>query len=230
MGAITQGQDIADPIILSSEQAIIFSILLFVVSFLLGSIPWGLIISKIFFKKDVRKEGSGNIGATNVMRTTGKRGGACVFVLDFGKGLLSGYLGYVLAGYLSQSGFAGASCVMALAFLGCVLGHIFSPFLKFKGGKGISAAIGALFIVFGPLGAIFELLVFLIVVIASGYVSLGSLFACVVAPFLALYLFWGNWLAVVFITIGALTIIWAHRGNIKRLRDGAENRFSLNRK
>ena len=138
----------------------------FAVSFLLGSIPWGVIVSKLAYHKDIRDEGSGNIGTTNAFRAMGKAGGALVFVLDFGKGLLSGWLAFwfwaPLAGWAEiDYSLAGATLpatveglpvdagalALALAFAGCTLGHIFSPWLKFKGGKGIAVAADSLVIV-----------------------------------------------------------------------------------
>ena len=148
-------------------------VLLAVVCFLLGSIPWGLIISKSVFHTDIREHGSGNIGTTNAMRTMGKKGGAAVFVLDFGKGLLSGLIAlFVLANFIPGAGVAAdspvsASTVVALAFLCCTLGHIFSPWLKFKGGKGIAVAVGCLFVTFGVMGALLEIAVFAVVVAIS---------------------------------------------------------------
>ena len=126
--------------------------LTFVITFLLGSIPWGVIVSKLAYKKDLRDEGSGNIGTTNAMRTLGKAGGAAVFVLDFGKGLLAGWLAvWVIAPMVAalpaeltvSGGLYGAfatpalnavTLVAALAFAGCTLGHVFSPWLGWHGG------------------------------------------------------------------------------------------------
>lgn len=211
--------------VVSTEQAVVMLLVLFIASFLIGSIPWGVIISKFVFKTDVRKAGSGNIGATNVTRTVGKKGGAAVFLLDFGKGLLSGFLGAVLAGILLRSGFANGCCALAVAFLGCVWGHVYSPWLHFKGGKGIAVGVGALFFAFGIFGALAELLLFIILVVATRYISVGSIAAAVLCPFLSIYIYWGNWLGVAFMTLGAITIIWAHRANIVRLMNGTENRI-----
>ena len=117
---------------------------LFVAAFLLGSIPFGLIISKVFYHTDLREHGSGNIGTTNAIRTMGKVGGYAVFVLDFGKGLLSGVLAWAFSSwFLPGGGFEPGALVtydtmLAVAFLGCVWGHIFCPWLGFKGGKGIA--------------------------------------------------------------------------------------------
>lgn len=152
----------------------IASILILLITFFLGSIPFGVIISRLFFKKDIRNEGSGNIGTTNAMRSLGKIGGGAVFILDFGKGLFSGFLGTVFAGMTAPlSGYEAGQLVLALSFFGCVVGHIYSPWLKFHGGKGIAVAIGALFFVFGPLFAVFELVIFAVLVVATRYVSVG---------------------------------------------------------
>ena len=198
-------------------------VLVFAITFLLGSVPWGLVISKVFYGKDLREEGSGNIGTTNAIRSMGKVGGYAVFVLDFGKGLLSGFIGVWLAGAFGLDE-AGVRLATAVAFFGCVYGHIFSPWLGFKGGKGIAVAIGCLFVTFGPLGAAIELAIFIVLVVVFKYVSLGSVASALACPFLALWLLWGNWLAVLFCTVTGLTVVWAHRGNIKRLLDGTERR------
>lgn len=202
------------------------SILIFVISFLLGSIPFGVIISRLFFKKDIRKEGSGNIGTTNAMRSLGKVGGAAVFVLDFGKGLLSGFIGSVLAGLVDPaSGLQAAQMVLSLSFLGCVLGHIYSPWLKFHGGKGIAVAVGALFFVFGVPFTLIELGIFIVLVVITRYVSVGSIAAAAACPFFAVYLFAGNVVAIVIMAVAALFVIYAHRENISRLLKHQENRI-----
>ena len=199
----------------------------FLGSALLGSIPWGVIISKAFYHTDLRDHGSGNIGTTNALRTMGKAGGAAVFALDFGKGLASG--GLALAGLAlfdpGVSSPASHDLLVALAFLGCIWGHIFSPWLGFKGGKGIAVAVGCLFVTFGAGGALFELALFAVVVAATRYVSLGSLAAAVACPFYALYRFPDSPPAVFLCMLAAATVIWAHRGNIARLRAGTENRI-----
>ncbi|MBX9033294.1 glycerol-3-phosphate 1-O-acyltransferase PlsY [Gordonibacter massiliensis (ex Traore et al. 2017)] len=212
---------------------------LFAAAFLLGSVPWGLIISKVFYHTDIREHGSGNIGTTNAIRTMGKVGGYAVFVLDFGKGLLSGFLAWVFAwNFLPGGGFAPGALVnydtmLAAAFLGCVWGHIFSPWLKFKGGKGIAVAVGCLFVTFGWVGACLELLIFIVLVVATKRVSIGSIAAAVACPFFAAYYFLIVTfapLAWLFCTIAGLTVVWAHRENIKRLRAGTENRIGDKKK
>lgn len=232
------------------DTVVTYLILSFIVSFLLGSIPWGVIVSKLAFHKDIRKEGSGNIGTTNAMRTLGKAGGAAVFVLDFGKGLLSGWLaayvfapavagvpmdiaaadGELLLGISSNPTLNPVALCMALAFAGCALGHIFSPWLKFHGGKGIAVAAACLLFVYGPVGFLIEVAVFAAGVLATRYVSVGSIAAAVVCPLLGLYFYWGNWVAWVIILATALVVIWAHRANIGRLRAGTENRIGSKKK
>ena len=207
----------------------LFNILILVIAFLLGSVPWGLVISKVFYGKDLREEGSGNIGTTNAIRSMGKVGGYAVFVLDFGKGLLSGFIGLSIA----QAAGMDASQVgiaTSLAFFGCVYGHIFTPWLNFKGGKGIAVAIGCLFVTFGVVPSIIELLIFIVLVVATRYVSVGSMAAALACPFLALWVFWGNWLAVLLCAITGLTVFWAHRGNLARLREGTERRVGDKKK
>lgn len=212
-------------------QTVLAAAAVFVASFLLGSIPWGVIISKAFYHTDIREHGSGNIGTTNALRTMGKAGGAAVFLLDFGKGLASGGLALaacwllVPGGGLSSEPFVSYDLMVTLAFLGCIWGHIFSPWLGFKGGKGIAVAVGCLFATFGWLGALLELALFAAVVAATRYVSLGSLAAAVACPFFALAIFWGEVAPIVLCTLAAATVIWAHRSNIARLRAGSESRI-----
>ena len=168
------------------------------------------------------------------MRTMGKKGGVAVFVLDFGKGLLSGLIAlFVLATFIPGAGVAAdslvsASTVVALAFLCCTLGHIFSPWLKFKGGKGIAVAVGCLFVTFGVMGALLEIAVFAVVVAISRFVSAGSLAAAIVCPIFAAYYFLFQAfdpIAWVLCLVTALVVIWAHRGNIHRLATGTERRI-----
>lgn len=204
-------------------------IAIFAIAFFLGSVPWGLVISKVFYGKDLRNEGSGNIGTTNAIRSMGKVGGYAVFVLDFGKGLLSGFIALWIAQALgfdqTQAGIA-----TAIAFWGCTWGHIFTPWLGFKGGKGIAVAIGCLFVTFGIVPSVLELAIFAVLVVATRYVSVGSMAAAISCPFFALWVFWGNWPAVLFCTIAGLTVFWAHRENLARLRAGTENRIGSKKK
>ena len=213
-------------------------VILFAICFFLGSIPWGLIISEKVYHTDIRQHGSGNIGTTNAMRTMGKVGGSAVFVLDFGKGLLSGVLAWASVSVLpacapSLAPAAAPSTVYALAFLACTWGHIFSPWLKFKGGKGIAVAVGCLFLTFGPFGALLEIAVFAVVVAITRHVSAGSLAAAVTCPVFAGYYFLFQTfdpVAWALCTVCAITVVWAHRGNIKRLAHGEERRIGEKKK
>jgi glycerol-3-phosphate acyltransferase PlsY len=222
--------------------------LLFLIAFLLGSIPWGVIISRGFYHTDVREHGSGNIGTTNAMRTLGKVGGSAVFVLDFGKGVVAGIIATVFATQvLTDMTALHEFCIslgltepnpennflhyrltqicLSVAFLGCIWGHIFSPWLKFKGGKGIAVAVGCLVSTFGITGTLLELLIFVVLVATTKYVSVGSIAAAAACPFFSMYYLAGNYISVVICTIAALTVIWAHRENIKRLLAGNENKI-----
>lgn len=222
--------------------------LLFLIAFLLGSIPWGVIISRGFYHTDVREHGSGNIGTTNAMRTLGKVGGSAVFVLDFGKGVVAGIIATVFATQVLTDmtalrefcitlGLTGPNpennflhyrltqICLSVAFLGCIWGHIFSPWLKFKGGKGIAVAVGCLVSTFGITGTLLELLIFVVLVATTKYVSVGSIAAAAACPFFSMYYLAGNYISVVICTIAALTVIWAHRENIKRLLAGNENKI-----
>lgn len=120
--------------------------------------------------------------------------------------------------------------LLAVSFLGCVWGHIFSPWLKFKGGKGIAVAVGCLFVTFGVVGAVLELAIFIVLVVATRYVSVGSIAAALACPFFSLYFFWGDWLAFALCSLAGLTVVWAHRENIKRLLSGTENRVGSKKK
>ena len=206
----------------SADAALWLLPLLLVTTFLLGSVPWGVIVSQLAFHKDIRAEGSGNIGTTNAMRTLGKAGGTAVFALDFGKGLLAGWLGSMTAEAL-PSGFAALA--LALAFAGCTWGHIFSPWLGFRGGKGIAVAAACLWFTFGPVGFLVEVGVFAVVVALTRYVSAGSVSAAVACLGLAALYYGGHPVAMALIMAAALTVVWAHRGNIARLRAGTERRI-----
>lgn len=209
----------------------------FAVTFLLGSIPWGVIISKTVYHTDIREHGSGNIGTTNAMRTMGKAGGIAVFLLDFGKGLASGALAMAAAwfllpgGGLSPDASVSYNLLLAVSTMGCTWGHIFSPWLGFHGGKGIAVAIGALCFAFGPIGAIVEVFViFAPLVLLTRYVSVGSIASAALCPVIAAVLFWGEWPVVALYALTGATVVWAHRANIARLAAGTESRIGSKKK
>ena len=197
------------------------------ICYLAGSVPFGLIIGKLN-KIDIREHGSGNIGATNVLRTLGKKWGYLCFTLDFVKGLLP----IILATKLTAgAGVGGQEFIPAIALVCTVLGHIFSIFLKFKGGKGIATSAGAI-IAIAPYSLLLALVFWFIVFKVSGYVSLASILAGIVIPFLALG---SNSLklhdtpitntSLFILFIIAILVTVKHKTNIKRLREGTEPSF-----
>jgi len=207
---------------------IVKAVLVVLGAYLLGSIPWGFIIGK-WNGVDVRKVGSNNIGATNVTRCVGKKAGKLCFVLDF----LKGALPVIAAQYV----FRNASTVpmeyvVIAALFATVLGHMFPVFLKFKGGKGVSTAAGAV-MALTPYALPAALLVWVVVFLASRYVSLASIAAAAVLPIVAWVFYlvdFGNQLArspevLIFLTIVSLLAILRHHANIVRLLNGTENRF-----
>ncbi|MBE6369190.1 MAG: glycerol-3-phosphate 1-O-acyltransferase PlsY [Lentisphaerae bacterium] len=209
------------------EQIIVFAVI-FAVGYLIGSIPFGFIIGKCH-GIDIRQVGSGNIGATNVTRAVGKWAGKLCFALDFCKGLLPVLLlKYLVAkGWLACGVYGLGEAAMILAV---VLGHMFTCFLGFKGGKGIATAVGGVAAV-APLAAISAFIVWVVVFKVSGFVSLGSIVAALSLPILAWALGFFRITAalplsiLIFFTLLALVAVWSHRSNIKRLLEGTENSF-----
>ncbi len=200
------------------------------VSFAVCGIPFGLLVARTK-GVDVRKEGSGNIGMTNVARTVGGGAAAVTFALDVLKGTACVLLARLALAHLCFGGDWSqtlpqapmgwsSSCVWA----SCVLGHVFSPYLGFHGGKGISVGLGAGLGLCWPV-ALLALAVFLLMALPSGYVSLGSICAAAALPVWAL-VFGFTPQAMVPPIIVAVVVIWSHRANIERLRTGTENKFS----
>lgn len=184
------------------------------ISYLLGSIPNGLILGKAIWGVDLRQHGSKNIGATNAWRTIGKAGGISIFVLDFLKGAISAYLGLHLGG----SELAGVLCgILAIA------GHSWSVFLAFKGGKGVATGLGVIAALM-PMVTLIVFAVWFAIVYFTGYVSLGSIIGAALVPILAL--FFG--LHTEFLILGliaAVFIIYRHKSNIERLLKGTESKI-----
>lgn len=202
-----------------------------VVSYLLGSIPFGYILVRLFRGEDVRATGSGNIGATNVMRSGSKGLGIATLVLDAGKGYCAVALAsaFATSSLVHQISFAepvNPSIAMALAAAFAILGHIFPVWLKFKGGKGVATGVGS-FLALAPKAVLVVLLIFAAIVGVSRYVSLGSIVATAAFPVFALLFYRGNITpAFVITTLGAAALIIAkHHQNIRRLLAGTENRF-----
>ena len=191
-------------------------------AYILGSIPFGLILAKLFGGTDVRKGGSGNIGATNVARVVGPVAGILTLILDVAKGSAA----VLLAAELSQV----SATWMMIAALAALVGHCFPVWLKFKGGKGVATAAG-MFLVLCPLAFLGSVILFVLVVTFWRYVSLGSISAAAAMPLL-MYFFWAPRHAPpLVITFGslaaALLIVCKHAGNIRRLAQGVEPKFSF---
>ena len=203
------------------------------ISYLLGAIPFGLIISRIAGIEDIRKTGSGNIGATNVWRAAGFKVALYVFIGDIGKGVVA----VLLAKYFSSNfylNFFSPDFLFVMCAVAAVLGHVFPIYLGFKGGKGVNTALGAM-IVLLPIETVISFVVFLLVVIIFKYVSLGSMMAAVTLLIIIIAeKYYMNYdiasiyfyLAVVLVVM----IIITHRQNISRLLSGTENKFSFSSK
>ncbi|MGC8976705.1 MAG: glycerol-3-phosphate 1-O-acyltransferase PlsY [Candidatus Ratteibacteria bacterium] len=188
--------------------------LYFFLSYLLGSIPFGYLICKVFRNIDIRKFGSGNIGATNVYRVCGWKLGIFVLILDILKGFLPVYSGKILK-------FSNPFILLGGIF--SILGHSFSFFLKGKGGKGVSTSFGVL-IGLLPLPALISFLFWVIFVFSTRYVSLGSIIGALTLPVFTFLLTKNNFLFYVTIFI-FLFITYTHRENIKRLINKKENKI-----
>jgi acyl phosphate:glycerol-3-phosphate acyltransferase len=185
----------------------------FVIAYLIGSVPFGLILTRLAGAGDVRQIGSGNIGATNVLRTGRKGLALATLALDVLKGGLPAWLAYR---YLGPD-------MAVVAGLGAVLGHCFPPWLKFRGGKGVATAAGVV-IALTPIVAAIAIGVFLLVVLATRYVSLGSMLGALAAAPAAYAI--GYVQAAELYLMLALIIVLKHAGNLRRLLQGSEAKFS----
>jgi glycerol-3-phosphate acyltransferase PlsY len=192
---------------------------------LLGSIPTGLLLMRIFRKQDIRSVGSGNIGATNVLRSGGKGLGSATFLLDVLKGAAAVYLGGLAGAVLVPS--MPLRNVQALAALCAVLGHVFPVWLHFRGGKGVATGFGV-FLVATPIAALIAIAIFAIVFAISRYVSLASIIGTISFPIAAWFTVPPQERSAFFIAVQlavSLLIIAKHHENIRRLLNGTENRF-----
>jgi len=188
----------------------------FVVAYLVGGIPFGYLLVRWKTGEDVREKGSGNIGATNVLRTTGRAVAVATLFLDIAKGVFAVWL----ADKLSD----GSPLWMSLAALAVMAGHAFPVFLKFQGGKAVASFIGA-FLYLTPVPMIAALVVFVIVVAATRQISMGSIVAAGSLP-LATWLIEHPPYSVILATlVAAVFLISRHRANIERIRAGTENVF-----
>jgi acyl phosphate:glycerol-3-phosphate acyltransferase len=209
-------------------------ILIAAAAYLLGSIPTGYLLVRIFRHQDIRAVGSGNIGATNVLRSGGKGLGAATFFLDMLKGCSAVWLGGFLGALLLPS--TPFRTAQALAALIAVLGHMFPIWLRFKGGKGVATGFGV-FLVAAPWAALAAISVFFIVLFLSRFVSLASILGAASFPVFAWYFHRtqasGPHPTPFFVAVEcavALLIIIKHHQNIRRLLAGTESRFGAQKK
>ena len=189
------------------------SIILIIGAYLLGSIPTGLLLAKAS-GVDIRATGSGNIGATNVYRTMGRSVGILTLVGDCLKGLVP----VLVARYLDLG-----DVMIAAAGAAAFLGHVYTVFLGFKGGKGVATALGV-FLGVSPVSVGIALVIFIAIVATTRYISLGSITAAGAMPFIVAVLD-RRPLIIAMSTLIALVVIWKHRENISRLRAGTESKF-----
>lgn len=195
------------------------TILVIILSYLFGSIPWGLVIGKVFFHKDIRKEGSGNIGGTNAGRILGKPAGIAVILLD----ALKGYFAMVLAYYLAKD-------AIVFAGLASVIGHCFPIFVHFHGGKAVATTFGFFLgiatLVNGHIfwQFIFPVLCFLVILYLTKMVSLSSITAVFIEAVVSIFIN-ANKLVPVAVFILWILVTYRHKSNIERIKNGTESKI-----
>lgn len=199
-----------------------------VTSYLIGSIPFGLILTKVFLRVDIRKEGSGNIGTTNVLRTGNKALALLTLLLDSGKGAFAVFLfAFIPYFYMDLAVYFISNNLTTLAAFGVILGHCFPIWLKFKGGKGVATALGVLLATV-PYAGLAACVAWLVTAKITKISSLSALVAVAIAPIVTLIVY-GATLAV---TCALITLlVWVrHKDNIKRLLKGEEPKIGSGKK
>jgi glycerol-3-phosphate acyltransferase PlsY len=195
----------------------LIKILYIIFAYLCGCVPFAYIFAKIIGKVDIRNVGSGNPGTTNVLRSVGKGAAVATFVADILKGFVPVYFAKLIY---------GSSYLMLIAIAASAMaGHMFTIFLNFKGGKGVATGLGV-FLAIMPLPSIIAFGIFGLVFIFSGYVALGSIFSALSLPIVSYFLGY-NIKVVIFSFAVAMLIVYKHKANIKRLKEGSENRFKI---
>lgn len=196
--------------------------------------PFGLVIALAMGHVDVREVGSGNIGTTNVARSVGKSAAAATLLLDLGKGLVWMLISRFAIASLALGGDVAAldhttvfGVSLSCVFLGCIMGHVFTPYLRFHGGKGIAVGFGAALGLYWPIG-VGLLALFLLLVIPTRLVSLGSVVAAASLPVWCV-IFGFPAVSVVPVVVAAIVVIWSHRENVRRLTHGEERRFAFHK-
>ena len=197
-----------------------------IIAYLLGSISFSVIFSKKIAGIDVREEGSKNAGTTNVLRTVGKKAAALTLICDILKGVIALLIGYAIS-FITKD--LNAALLVQIAGIFAIIGHTFPVFFKFKGGKGIATSLGILLLVNYQIGLIC-LVFWLIIVMFTRMVSLGSIMAAILFPVLTIfiaqnYLVEGNY--IIFGIVVAVLVVFNHRSNVKRILEGKENKLSF---
>ncbi|MDI6681157.1 glycerol-3-phosphate 1-O-acyltransferase PlsY [Leuconostoc suionicum] len=186
------------------------TILMFVLSYLIGSLVPGFWVGKIFYHKDIRDEGSGNIGTTNSFRVLGIRAGITVLALDMLKGTAAGLLPLLFHSSINPM----------LVGIGAILGHTFSIWIDFKGGKAVATSAGVL-LAYNPIFFIIIISIFVILLSISSMVSLSSMISFSCAVLISLY--YHDWILTIVATILTIFVFYRHRTNISRIRNGTES-------
>jgi glycerol-3-phosphate acyltransferase PlsY len=192
--------------------------LLLVAAYLIGAVPTGYVLVRLTSGRDVRTLGSGNIGATNVLRTSGRALGVVTLLIDIAKG--------ALAVWLADRFLAGSLFWMACAALAVMAGHAFPVFLRFRGGKAVASYVGA-FLYLVPAPMLATLAIFFLTVAASRYVSLGSIVAAALLPFAIWLIDHPPVFVILAAAVAGAFIVWRHRANLERIRAGTENVLSF---
>ncbi len=197
------------------------------VAYLSGSIPWAVIVVRVFWKQDIRTLGSGNTGATNVLRVFGTAPGVTVLLLDAAKGALGVWLALLLAP--AVWGANGVDWALAAGAFSAIAGHTFSPFIGFRGGKGVATAAGAI-LVLAPRVVPVMVALFLLVTALTRMVSAGSVVIAAVFPVVCLVLYPGRPALLVFSLVAASLVVWRHRSNMARILRGEESKVTFRRR
>jgi acyl phosphate:glycerol-3-phosphate acyltransferase len=200
---------------LSTTQLVYTAVGLFVFAYLLGGIPWSLLVGKWVKGVDLRTIGSGNLGATNVARSLGGTWAVIVFFLDFAKGAIPPTLVYFFAPAANQD------LLMIVGAAGAIVGHVYSPYIKFRGGKGIAVTAGAAAVVL-PWCLLFGTVLFFSVALSTRRVSAGSVAIAATFPITAWFFYPDRPVAFAFSIAACILVLWSHRANIVRLVKGEE--------
>ncbi len=213
---------------------VIFAIICMIVPYLLGSLNFAVIISKIFYHDDIRNHGSGNAGTTNMLRTYGKGAAAATLILDMSKCVVSVLIGNLLINYTGIWIPDGNFTVVQfhagyLAGLFCIIGHIFPCFYKFRGGKGV-ASVAMFALCTEPIVFLILLAIFIIIVVGTKFVSLGSVMCMLLYPIFLNAIGTQRGFTIIIAFIISALIIFMHRENIKRIYHGKESKISFSKK